>query len=338
MKKIILLIATFLLIIGSGSAYYHFSTIRLTEMKYKGMNLVAPIKSLNNSTFDELKALHVNAVSLSPYAFVNVENASVYFNNERQWWGEKTEGITASIQLAHAFKMSVMLKPHLWISHNFYTGKLDFTSDLEWKKWEASYEAYILFYAKLAQKENIEVFCFGTELGNSVAKRPEYWNQLITKIKNIYKGKLTYAANWDDFDKVPFWNQLDYIGIDAYFPLSDAANPTVDELTLAWKKHIEKIEITQKKFDKKIMFTEFGYRNSDFSTQEPWTEHNNSKNNEAQVIAYDALFRVLTSKEWFVGGFAWKWYADDYHRNENNNVDYTPQDKPALETIRKWYK
>lgn len=83
MKKIILLIATFLLIIGSGSAYYHFSTIRLTEMKYKGMNLVAPIKSLNNSTFDELKALHVNAVSLSPYAFVNVENASVYFNNER---------------------------------------------------------------------------------------------------------------------------------------------------------------------------------------------------------------------------------------------------------------
>jgi hypothetical protein len=33
-----------------------------------------------------------------------------------------------------------------------------------------------------------------------------------------------------------------------------------------------------------------------------------------------------------------KWYADEYHKQKKNNVDYTPQDKPALETIKKWYK
>jgi biotin synthase-like enzyme len=54
----------------------------------------------------------------------------------------------------------------------------------------------ILDFAQLAQNENIELFCFGT-LGNAVAKRPEYWSQLIKKIKKIYSGKLTYAANWD---------------------------------------------------------------------------------------------------------------------------------------------
>jgi hypothetical protein len=32
-------------------------------------------------------------------------------------------------------------------------------------------------------------------------------------------------------------------------------------------------------------------------------------------------------------GFAWKWYADDYHKREKK-VDYTPQEKPALETIK----
>jgi hypothetical protein len=32
------------------------------------------------------------------------------------------------------------------------------------------------------------------------------------------------------------------------------------------------------------------------------------------------------------GGFAWKWYADDYHKREK--IDYTPQEKPALETIK----
>jgi hypothetical protein len=60
----------------------------------------------------------------------------------------------------------------------------------------------------------MELFCFGTELGNAIAKRPQYWSQLIVKIRK-YTGKLTYAANWDDFDKVPFWKELDYIGIDA---------------------------------------------------------------------------------------------------------------------------
>jgi hypothetical protein len=54
----------------------------------------------------------------------------------------------------------------------------------------------------------MELFCFGTELGNAIAKRPQYWSQLIVKIRKIYTGKLTYAANWDDFDKVPFGRNL----------------------------------------------------------------------------------------------------------------------------------
>jgi hypothetical protein len=63
------------------------------------MNLVAPIKELRNSTLDELKAHHVNSVSLIPYAFVDVDNAAIRYN-KRQWWGERTEGIIASNKLA----------------------------------------------------------------------------------------------------------------------------------------------------------------------------------------------------------------------------------------------
>jgi hypothetical protein len=65
-------------------------------------------------------------------------------------------------------------------------GDLDFSSDAEWKKWESNYES--IFLILQAQNENIELFCFGTELGNAVAKRPEYWSQLIKKIKKIYSG------------------------------------------------------------------------------------------------------------------------------------------------------
>ena len=343
MKKNALILSITLLIISSSYAFFHFTTKkvvvpRTVKIEYKGMNLVAPIKELRSTTLDELQAHHVNAVSLIPYAFVDIDNAAIRYNNKRQWWGEKTEGIMASNALAHEYNMTVMLKPHLWINHGFYTGNLDFATDAEWEKWETDYEKYILDFARLAQTEKMELFCFGTELGNSIAKRPQYWSQLIVKIKKIYTGKLTYAANWDDFDKVPFWNELDYIGIDAYFPLSDAVTPTVAELNKAWKEHIQKMDKLQAKINKKILFTEFGYRNSNAAAKEPWTENQNTMNNLAQANAYEALFQTLSQKTWFAGGFAWKWYADEYHKQKTNNVDYTPQGKPALETIKKWYK
>jgi hypothetical protein len=343
MKKNFLIVLAALLIISSSYAFYHYAIIkpellRAVKIEYKGMNLVAPIKELKTTTLEELQAHHVNSVSLIPYAFVDVDNATIQYNNKRQWWGEKTEGIIASNKLAHDYKMTVMLKPHLWVNHGFYTGNLDFATDAEWIKWEADYEKYILDFAKLAQYEKMELFCFGTELGNAIAKRPQYWSQLIVKIRKIYTGKLTYAANWDDFDKVPFWKELDYIGIDAYFPLSNAVTPTVPELNKAWKAHIIKMDKLQAKINKKIIFTEFGYRNSDKAAQEPWKESQNTINNLAQANAYESLFQTLTIKSWFAGGFAWKWYADEYHKQKKNNIDYTPQDKPALETIKKWYK
>jgi hypothetical protein len=338
MKTKYLILAIFFIISVSGFSYYNSNTTTLPKylMEYKGMNLVAPIKELNNSTFVSLLENNVNAISLIPYAFVNIDQASVSYNNKRQWWGERSEGIRASIHKSHEYKMKVMLKPHLWVNHNFYTGDLDFSTEKEWENWESDYEKYILDFAKLAEEQKIELFCFGTELENPIAKRPEYWMQLIQKIKKIYSGKLTYAANWDSFETIPFWNELDYIGIDAYFPLSTEETPSIKVLNESWKKYILKIEIVQKKFNKKILFTEFGYRNSNKAAEEPWTETETKINDLAQANGYEALFQSFSKQNWYAGGFAWKWYADDYYKKKN--IDYTPQEKPALETLKKWYK
>jgi hypothetical protein len=340
MKTKYLILAIFFIITISSFSYYkvnsNTATLPKHLMEYKGINLVAPIKELNNSTFVSLSENNVNAISLIPYAFVDIDQASVSYNNDRQWWGERSEGIRASIHKSHEYKMKVMLKPHLWVNHNFYTGDLDFSTEKEWELWESDYEKYILDFAKLAEEEKIELFCFGTELENPIAKRPQYWMQLIQKIRKIYSGKLTYAANWDSFETIPFWNELDYIGIDAYFPLSTEETPSIEILNESWKKHILKIEIVQQKFNKKILFTEFGYRNSNKAAEEPWTETETKINDLAQANGYEALFQSFSKQKWFAGGFAWKWYADDYHKKKN--IDYTPQEKPALETLKKWYK
>jgi hypothetical protein len=340
MKKNPLALLLFFFLIISGYSFYNSSnqpkvTPLSYKMEYKGMNLVAPIKDLKNSTFESLVENNVNAISLIPYAFVDIDQASISYNHEQQWWGETSKGIRASIQKSHEYNMKVMLKPHLWINHNFYTGNLDFPTEKEWKHWEADYEKYILDFAKLAEEEKIELFCFGTELENPIAKRPQYWTQLIQKIKKIYSGKLTYAANWDSFETIPFWNALDYIGIDAYFPLSAADTPSIAVLNESWKKHIVKMQIVQQKINKKILFTEFGYRNSNKAAEAPWTETETKINDLAQANGYEALFQSFSKQKWYAGGFAWKWYADDYYKKKH--IDYTPQEKPALEILKKWY-
>ncbi|MFC6268706.1 glycoside hydrolase family 113 [Frigoriflavimonas asaccharolytica] len=313
------------------------SSVTTSNKKYKGMNLVAPKKEIQSKTFEELKENNINSVSLVPYAFVNLDDITISYDHQRQWWGETSAGIKESINHAHTNNLKVMLKPHLWINHNTFTGFLDFNTEKDWQKWEAEYEKYILNFAQIAQTEKVEIFCFGTELQNPISKRPDYWFQLIKKIRAIYSGQLTYAANWDEFDKTPFWKELDFIGIDAYFPLSKVETPSVEELNLSWEKPISDIELIQKKYKKKVVFTEFGYRNSNNSAAEPWTETNAVENNQGQANAYEALFQSFENKSWYIGGFAWKWYADDYYK-KRKTIDYTPQEKPSLEIIKKYYK
>lgn len=335
------LIPALLLIMSSYAVFKNSILTKITSstsnITYKGMNLVAPIKELKNKTFEDLKFNNINSISLIPYAFVNTDDITINYDNGKQWWGETSEGIKECIKQSHSRNFKVMLKPHLWINHNTFTGHLDFKTESDWQKWEAAYEKYILNFAQIAQSENIEIFCFGTELENPILKRPRYWLRLIKKIRKVYSGKLTYAANWDEFDKITFWNELDFIGIDAYFPLSKSETPTIEELSKGWKIPISKVELIQKKYKKNVLFTEYGYRNSNNCADEPWTETNAIENNLAQANSYEALFQSLKGKSWYKGGFAWKWYADDYYK-KRRNIDFTPQEKPALTIIKKYYK
>jgi hypothetical protein len=72
------------------------------------MNLVSAIKELNNSTFVSLSENNVNAISLIPYAFVNIDQApSPITMNDNG--GEKGQKESASIHKSHEYKMKVML-------------------------------------------------------------------------------------------------------------------------------------------------------------------------------------------------------------------------------------
>ena len=46
------------------------------------------------------------------------------------------------------------------------------------------------------------------------------WRALIVQIRGVYGGPLSYAANFDQVHEVGFWDALDAIGVNAYYPLS----------------------------------------------------------------------------------------------------------------------
>ena len=60
----------------------------------------------------------------------------------------------------------------------------------------------------MAEEEKVDIFCIGTELEKFIEHRPAYWRELIAEVRKVYKGKLTYAANWDEYKRVPFWDAL----------------------------------------------------------------------------------------------------------------------------------
>jgi len=61
------------------------------------------------------------------------------------------------------------------------------------------------------------------DLGALNRRRARYernWRDVAAAVRTVYPGPISYAANFDQVDEVGFWDALDAIGVNAYFPLS----------------------------------------------------------------------------------------------------------------------
>ncbi|WP_034041620.1 glycoside hydrolase family 113 [Wocania ichthyoenteri] len=308
--------------------------------KINGISFVASSDKINESHVKPVVNVNANYAAIMPFGFIkNSEHPEIIHNTDRQWFGETRAGAKQYIEVLREQHIKIMIKPQIWIWHGEFTGYLEMKSEANWKILEESYSKFILEYAQLAQEAQAEIFCIGTELEKFIESRPDYWSNLIIEIKKTYKGKLTYAANWDEFKRTPFWGDLDFIGVDAYFPISDSKTPTIAEAKEGWKAHKPVINEVSNTFNKPILFTEFGYRSVDYSGREPWKSDRsmNQVNLEAQTNTTKALFDTFWNEDWFAGGFIWKWFINHGEVGGINNSQFTPQNKPVEDLLRKQY-
>lgn len=246
------------------------------------------------------------------------------------------ESLGHAINLIHALGMKVMLKPHVDLADEDARVNI-----LPGEEWFASYKEFILHYAEIAAKYNVELFCIGTELSNTtISTWKEKWSSLINAIRKVYKGPITYAANWDEYESVSFWQDVDYIGMDAYFPLTKKNNPPKEELMAAWEKHASLLEkwLGQTGLNKPIIFTEIGYDTIEGSNKQPWrvlpTLATYVESQEEQANCLESLLIVLSKRSWFKGFYWWNYFP----RPDIGPLGYTLRGKTGEKILSEWYK
>jgi len=292
----------------------------------KGVNFTAegPVGYNPQSTvpmLDQLKNFGVNAIALVPYGFSSEREPVVRFPGGM----ERSEDIEVITGLAHQRGIKVLLKPQLWTNRGF-PGNIDFPAPADRARWFAQYRGFLEYYATLAAKMHADIFSVGVELGKMTPYEPE-WRALITRVRAIYSGPLVYSATQGpEFEKIRFWDALDYIGLNEYYPLPD---------DLATVDLVRTVETVQSKFSKPVIFTEAGFSTYSHPHRAPWDEAPRDLAPAEQARCYEAVLTAFYKKPWFQGVYWWKVGTNGFGGPEDGS--HTPWGKPAMDVVKRWY-
>ncbi len=308
----------------------------------KGMNYVAWHTGDYSSPGSDQSLRNLGATSAQWIALVVTGYQTSIAATNIVWAPPRTPSdgdLAHAVATAHRLGLKVMLKPHVDVIETAHRrGEIGgtFSRAGQWDAWFRSYRKALLHYADLAQTLGVEQLAVGTELV-SLSGRERDWRHLVEEVRKRFAGPLVYASNHGGEEAaVRWWDAVDYIGVNAYYPLTAKANPTADDLKAAWTQrgYVALLNQLAQSFHKPILFTEIGYRSVNGAAQVPWDWARPSAFNEReQANAYQAAIDTFRDRPWFAGFFWWDWIADP-HKGGAGDTDYTPFGKLA-ETILK---
>ena len=271
---------------------------------------------------DRLKSYGVNSIALVPYGFADSREPVIHFGHGGM---ERTEDIEALTALAHQRGMKVLLKPQLWTRGGF-PGNLEFPDPRRRAQWFAEYRKFLEYYATAAAHMHADLFSVGVELGKLTPYDAE-WRALIARARELYAGPLVYSATQGpEFETIRFWDALDYIGLNEYYPLPD---------NLSTADLIRTVETVHNKFTRPVIFTEAGFCSYANPNRAPWDETPRAFAPADQARCYDAVFKAFYAKPWFQGMYWWKVGTNGFGGPDDGS--HTPWGKTAMDVVKHWY-
>ncbi len=289
---------------------------------------------VSDFTLAHLKEIGIDTVAIMVPAYQKtLDSDTIFVNDEPDGDTPTMASLKHAAEVCHELGMRVMIKPH--VDPLTDEARINIRPS---EKWFDSYEKFIVKYAKFSQENNAEIYSIGTELEATTFEAWSHrWEKIIDEIKSVYKGTLLYSANWTEYKNVPFWDKIDLIGIDAYFPLTNGDEPSPEALADAWKNIADEIEqwrIYKGLTDKGVVFSEMGYPSANGANRQPWVAISNVEDQKEQADCLEAMFTVMTKRPWFKGYYIWQYFPQDRW----SPLGFTVKDKEAEEVVKKWVK
>lgn len=301
-----------------------------------GYGTPAAIESLRRA-----RSSGANLVSLRvPARQPDVHTPSLVFGHEPAG-GETDRAIERAITDAHLLGLRVLLKPHVMLgklSNDDWRGTINFDDPADLDAWWIDYRRFILHVAEFASAHEVEFLAVGVELRTLARNYPDRWRELIAAVRAVYSGHLTYAANWfHEFAEVSFWDALDSIGVQFFFPV-ETTSTDVDAIVSGLTPPTRDLAELSYFLSRPVLLTEVGYRSTANALAEPWRwpDANETPDQRRQAAAYCAVLTIFDEQPWCAGLIWWNWLTDP-EPEAKFDVDFTPQGKEAEAVIREWW-
>jgi len=294
----------------------------------------------SSATLRELAELGVEWVSLTPFGFMrSLGEAEVHAIGGYRA-GETDDRMRREIAQAKALGLKVMLKPHIWIVGGQWRGEIELPDPQAWRQWFDSYQRWILAYADMAEAQGADILVIGVELRSTERRQESRWRALAAEVRKRFGGKLTYSANWDDIAAVPWWDAVDYIGIQFYPPLAEEKDAKPSSLRARVTEQLDAIEGVSRRHQRPVLLTEVGYRAASDALVRPhaWPERTTAVpfDPQVQALGYQVLLEAVRARPWVRGLYWWKWFTDPGTREEGR-AGFSPRGKPAESILRAAY-
>ncbi|NSL52401.1 glycoside hydrolase family 113 [Calidifontibacillus erzurumensis] len=301
-----------------------------------GMNVIIyghPDTLESRNVFEHLRSLGINSVAINFPFYQSDWKANEVITSPI--YTPTIEELQAVIEEAHHIGLSVMIRPIMdeqaFLPSNMWRGQI---KPKDPNAWFDSYEKLILTYAMLAQSTNAKSLNIGTELNSMQNQYQNRWMKLIEKVRQVYKGELVYSFNFDtvhEIHSIEFVKLLDYIGIDAYFPLELPDYATTEMLEKEWMRQIKQMKETL--WQKPILVTEAGIIPVAGAYRTPYSGSlpNQRYDPQAQVNYYEATYNVWKPR---VQGIYW-WGV--LVGQDPNEISFSPLNMPTEKVIKKQF-
>lgn len=235
---------------------------------------------------------------------------------------------------ANSLGFATVLIPHIYSADGKWRGEIQWSRKEDAGAFWQSYEAFIMRAAQLGALSGTTVLSIGVEL-KALSSKPETKDRMTAianRVRGTFYGSLTYNANWDEAERVVFWEAVDFAGVNGYYPL-------LPEPVRGAEKVARRLTNLALIADRPLLVLEVGYRSSPLPHVRPWEWPEDLQSQDvdehAQANAYAAVLASWLGASGVRGLLFWVVPTDPDDPASEPRYGFNPMNKAAEEVIRR---